>query len=38
VRSINRLKKKAHEALSNFRDEKNNMPRLEPTDIAELLE
>jgi hypothetical protein len=36
--SINRLKKKVYEASSNFRHEKNNMPRLEPTDIAELPE
>jgi hypothetical protein len=36
--SINRLKKQVYEASSNFRHEKNNMPRLEPTDIAELPE
>jgi hypothetical protein len=36
--SINRLKQKVYEASSNFRHEKNHMPRLEPTDIAELPE
>jgi hypothetical protein len=36
--SINRLKLKVYEASSNFRHEKNNVPRLEPTDIAELPE
>jgi hypothetical protein len=36
--SINRLKKKVYEASSNFRHEKNNMPCLEPIDIAELPE
>jgi hypothetical protein len=34
--SINRLKLKVYEASSNFRHEKNHVPRLEPTDIAEL--
>jgi hypothetical protein len=34
--SINRLKLKVYEASSNFRHQKNHMPRLEPTDIAEL--
>lgn len=36
--SINRLKLKVYEASSNFRHEKNNMPQIEPTDIAELPE
>lgn len=36
--SINRLKKRVYDASSIFRHEKNNMPRLEPTDIAELPE
>jgi hypothetical protein len=36
--SINRLKLKVYEASSNFRHEKNQVPRLEPTDIAELPE
>jgi hypothetical protein len=36
--SINRLKLRVYEASSIFRHEKNNMPRLEPTDIAELPE
>ena len=36
--SINRLKLKVYDASSNFRHEKNNMPRIEPTDIAELPE
>ena len=36
--SINRLKLKVYEASSNFRHEKNHVPRLEPTDIAELPE
>ena len=34
--SINRLKKKVYDASSIFRHEKNNMPRVEPTDISEL--
>jgi hypothetical protein len=34
--SINRLKKKVYEASSQFRHEMNNVPRAEPTDIAEL--
>lgn len=34
--SINRLKKKVYEASSRFRHEMNNVPRTEPTDIAEL--
>jgi hypothetical protein len=36
--SINRLKQKVYEASSNFRHEKNHVPRLEPTDIHELPE
>jgi hypothetical protein len=36
--SINRLKQKVYEASSNFRHEKNHVPRLEPTDIDELPE
>jgi hypothetical protein len=36
--SINRLKKKVYDASSNFRHEKNHVPRLEPADIAELPE
>lgn len=36
--SINRLKKKVYDASSIFRHEKNNMPRIEPTDIDELPE
>ena len=36
--SINRLKQQVYEASSNFRHEKNDVPRLEPTDIAELPE
>jgi hypothetical protein len=34
--SINRLKKQVYEASSQFRHEMNNVPRTEPTDIAEL--
>ena len=34
--SINRLKDKVYEASSQFRHEKNNVERIEPTDIAEL--
>jgi hypothetical protein len=34
--SINRLKKAVYEASSQFRHEMNNVPRTEPTDIAEL--
>jgi hypothetical protein len=34
--SINRLKKEVYEASSRFRHETNNVPRTEPTDIAEL--
>jgi hypothetical protein len=36
--SINRLKKEVYEASSQFRHEMNNVPRTEPTDIAELPE
>jgi hypothetical protein len=34
--SINRLKKRVYEASSNFRHEMNDVPRMEPNDIAEL--
>jgi hypothetical protein len=34
--SINRLKKDVHEASSDFRHKMNNVPRMEPTDIAQL--
>lgn len=34
--SINRLKKQVYEASSNFRHEKNHVPRIEPKDIADL--
>jgi len=36
--SINRLKKQVYEASSRFRHEMNNVPRAEPTDIAQLPE
>ena len=34
--SINRLKNKVYKASSQFRHEKNNVPQIEPTDIAQL--
>ena len=36
--SINRLKKRVYEASSQFRHDVNHVPRLEPTDIAQLPE